>query len=100
MDRREISEPLPFWVVSTVSVHAAPGFTPSAGRRGRKSRKFPSSWTTDCASALSEGVARTNSPRGATRPVNISRRTLTTLSTTGCGIPESPTIESTEKIVG
>src|SRR4029077_16861752 len=38
--RRETSEPLPFCVVSTVSVHAAPSLSPSLGRRGRKSRKL------------------------------------------------------------
>src|SRR2546430_13397502 len=37
--RRELVASLPFCVVSTVSVHAAPGLIPSAGRRGRKSRK-------------------------------------------------------------
>src|SRR5438034_284948 len=74
--RRDTSEPLPFWVVSTVSVQAAPGLTPSIGSRGRKSRKFPRSWTTDCATTLSDARAFTNSPRGATRPADTSFRTF------------------------
>src|SRR5882672_437544 len=68
--RRDTSEPLPFWVVSTVSVQADPGFSPPIGSRGRKSRKFPRSWTTDCATVLSDANAFTNSPRGATRTAN------------------------------
>ena len=98
--RRETSEPLPFWVVSTVSVHAAPGLSPSLGKRGRKSRKFPSSCTTAWASVLSEGTAFTKSPRGATRPTNTSLRTLLMLSAIGAGAPESATIESTAKLAG
>src|SRR5439155_192399 len=41
--RREISELLPFWVDSSVSVQATPGLSPSLGMRGRKSRKLASS---------------------------------------------------------
>ena len=100
MVRRETSEPPAFWVVSTVSVHTAPGFAPSTGSRGRKSRKLPSSWITDCATALSDAITFTNSPRTATRPANTSLRTLLTLSTIGGGVPESATIESTVNIAG
>src|ERR1051325_11774366 len=92
--RRELVASPAFCVVSTVSAQVAPGLTPSAGRRGRKSRKLPSSWATDWASALSDGTAFTNSPRRATRPANTSLRTLTMLSATGAGVPESATIES------
>src|SRR6266576_348348 len=98
--RRDTSEPLPFWLVSTVSVQAVPGLTPSSGRRGRKSRKFPRSWTTDGAAALSDARAVTDSPRDATRPANTSLRTLLTLSTIGGGVPESATIESTRNVAG
>src|SRR5207244_12471046 len=98
--RRELVASAPFCVVSTVSVHAAPGLAPSAGRRGRKSRKLPSSWATDWASALSDGTAFTNSPRRATRPAHTSLRPLTILSATGAGVPESDTHDSTLKVVG
>src|SRR5690349_2757572 len=83
--RRDSSEPFPFWVVSTVSVHAAPSLSPSLGRRGRKSRKLPSSCTAPWASTLSEGTEFTKSPRGATRPMNTSFRTLLMLSAIGLG---------------
>src|SRR5207248_10716270 len=43
--------------------------------------KVPRSWTTDCATALSDARAFTNSPGEATRPANTGLRTLLTLST-------------------
>jgi hypothetical protein len=82
-----------------VSVHSRPGWTPSAGRCGKKRRNQPSSRLRDCTTPESEYTGSWSSPVGATQPVTVRPRAAARFMVGGRNTPESATMESTTKTV-